>query len=163
KGLPFYDVALPGFKANMTDIQAALGVVQLKKLPQINRLRNRAAAWYDDCLKEMTEITPPVIRETNYSARHLYPILIATQLKERRDDVLLELKRRGIFPSVHFIPVHYHSFFKAYFEQHKQPLHLPVAEDLFAREISLPLFPELKKGDVSYVATSLKEILGKMK
>lgn len=152
KGLPFYDIVRPGFKANLTDIQAALGVVQVKKLPEITRLRNRAAQWYDESLAHVDGITLPKIKKTNLSARHLYPILLDPNLKTYRDEVITQLRQRGIYPSVHFIPVHFHTFFKEYF---KEKISLPVTEDLFHREISLPLFPELKKDDVRYVAEAL--------
>jgi dTDP-4-amino-4,6-dideoxygalactose transaminase len=153
KGLPFYDIVYPGYKANLTDIQAALGVVQVKKLPQIDELRNRAAGWYDEYLKDVDEITLPLIREYNHSARHLYPVLVSEKLKPSRDRIILGLRDQGIYPSVHFIPVHFHSFFKSYF---KDEIKLPVTEDLFYREISLPIFPELKEEDVKYVADALK-------
>lgn len=155
-GLPFYDIVYPGFKANLTDIQAALGVVQIKKLPRIDRFRNCVAAWYDECLADVEEITTPVIKDYNHSARHLYPILLNQKLKPHRDEVIIELRKKKIFPSVHFIPVHFHSFFKTYF---KDEIRLPVTEDLFYREISLPIFPELKKNDVKYVANTLKTII----
>lgn len=159
-GLPFYDIAYPGFKANMTDIHAALGVVQVQKLPEITRLRNRVAGWYDFYLADVTEITTPVIRKTNYSARHLYPILLNQQLKPARDEIIIEMRNRGICPSVHFIPVHFHSFFKAYLNEE---LKLPVTEDLFYREISLPIFPEMQEDDVKYVADELKGIIRRLR
>ncbi len=155
-GLPLYDIVYPGFKANMTDIQAALGVVQVKKLPVIDRLRNRAAAWYDEFLAGVDEITTPAIKEYNHSARHLYPVLLNPKLKRCRDEVILELRKKGICPSVHFIPVYFHSFFKAFF---KEEIKLPVTEDLFSREISLPIYPELRRSDVKYVADTLKMIV----
>ncbi len=159
-GLPFYDIVYPGFKANLTDIQAALGVVQVEKLPDIDRLRNRAAQWYDEALKDIEEIIRPEIRPYNHSARHLYPILLEPGLKSRRDDIIIGLREQGIFPSVHFIPVHFHSFFKSYF---KETISLPVTEDLFYREISLPLFPSLTEEDVHYVAEVLKKIIPAVK
>lgn len=155
-GLPFYDIVYPGFKANMTDIQAALGVVQVRKLPEITRLRNRVAEWYDFHLEDVEGIATPVIRDTNYSARHLYPLLLNPRLKASRDDIIIELRSRGICPSVHFIPVHFHSFFKTWL---KEEITLPVTEDLFYREISLPIFPGMKEDDVKYVAETLKEII----
>lgn len=155
-GLPFYDIVYPGFKANMTDIQAALGVVQVRKLPEITRLRNRVAEWYDFHLADVEGIATPVIRDTNYSARHLYPLLLDPRLKASRDDIIIELRGRGICPSVHFIPVHFHSFFKTWL---KEEITLPVTEDLFYREISLPIFPGMKEDDVKYVAETLKEII----
>jgi dTDP-4-amino-4,6-dideoxygalactose transaminase len=156
KGLPFYDIAYPGFKANLTDIQAALGVVQTGKLGRINRLRNQVADWYDRFLGDVEEITVPAIKEYNYSARHLYPILLNQKLKPYRDEIIIQLRKKGVYPSVHFIPVHFHSFFKGYL---KDPIHLPVTEDLFYREISLPIFPELKKSEARYVADVLKNAL----
>ena len=158
-GLPFYDIVYPGYKANLTDIQAALGVVQVKKLDRINRLRNRAADWYDLFLKDTAGVKTPVIREYNYSARHLYPILLEGKAIPHRDEIIAGLREKGIYPSVHFIPVHYHTFFKNYL---KEPVHAPVSEELFRREISLPIFPELKKSDVEYVAETLKHILERL-
>ncbi|MCP4155103.1 MAG: DegT/DnrJ/EryC1/StrS aminotransferase family protein [bacterium] len=155
-GLPFYDIQYPGFKANLTDIQAALGVVQIKKLPGIDELRNRAAEWYNEALKDIENVTLPVIRPYNHSARHLYPLLLNKDLKPYRDTIIVELRKRKIYPSVHFIPAHFHSYFKKYF---KKEIKLPVTEDLFYREISLPLFPGLNRDDVNYVCDSLKEII----
>ncbi len=155
-GLPFYDVVYPGFKANLSDIHAALGVVQIQKLDKITRLRREIAGWYDQYLSDIPEISLPVIREYNDSARHLYPILVDSRLKAFRDEIIIRLREKGVFPSVHFIPVHFLTFFKNYLTE---PPHLPVTEDLFYREISLPIFPELKKKDVKYVAETLKSII----
>lgn len=161
-GLPFYDIVYPGYKANLTDIQAALGVVQIQKLDRITRMRNEVALWYDEYLEEIEEISIPVIRDYNLSARHLYPVLLTPKATHWRNDVIIGLRERGIYPSVHFIPVHFHSYFKSILK-HREPLHLPVTEDLFAREISLPLYPGLKKNDVKYVANCLKEVLARLK
>jgi dTDP-4-amino-4,6-dideoxygalactose transaminase len=159
-GMPFYDVVYPGFKANLTDIQAALGVVQVKKLPEISHLRNHVAELYDRTLADIDEIGTPVIREHNYSARHLYPILLNERLRPFRDEMITKLREKGIYPSVHFIPVHFHSFFKVYI---KEEVELPVTEDLFYREISLPIYPELTEEDVAYTADTLKMIISKLK
>jgi dTDP-4-amino-4,6-dideoxygalactose transaminase len=158
-GLPFYDVEVPGFKANLTDIQAALGVVQIKKLDEINGLRNQVAEWYDEALKDIEELTLPLIRPYNYSARHLYPVLLHPRLKDSRDEIILKLRDKGIYPSVHFIPVHFHTFYKKLYPEAPKA---PVTEDLFSREISLPIFPGLGEKDVTYVSDGLKEILGEM-
>jgi dTDP-4-amino-4,6-dideoxygalactose transaminase len=73
-----------------------------------------------------------------------------------RDEVLRRLIKKRIFPSMHFIPIHHHSFFRRYYGQ---ALTLPVAEDLAAREISLPIYPDLKKEDVIYIAATLKTVI----
>ncbi|MGE5341929.1 MAG: DegT/DnrJ/EryC1/StrS family aminotransferase [Candidatus Omnitrophota bacterium] len=162
-GLPLYDIVYPGYKANLTDIQAALGVVQIQKLDRITRLRNQAARWYDAFLKT-DRLQTPVIRDHNYSARHLYPILLSPELKPFRDDMILQLRKKRIYPSIHFIPVHFHSFFNGFFKEqlNASPLHLPVTEDLFYREISLPLFPDLTKDDVKVVSDALKGIIDRL-
>jgi len=160
KGLPFYDIIYPGYKANLTDIQAALGVVQVKKINRITQLRNRIAEHYDTLLDSTDGIQIPIIHNYNYSARHLYPILLIDKFISHRDEIIVQLRYEGIYPSVHFIPVHFHTFFKNYL---KDSIHLPVTEELFHREISLPLFPGLKKSEVKYVAETLKKILNKFK
>lgn len=154
-GLPFYDVEIPGFKANLTDIQAALGVIQIRKLDEITRLRNRVAQWYDEELATIDELIIPVIRPYNVSARHLYPVLLTPHLKTFRDTVILGLRERGIYPSVHFIPVYQHSFYQKRYNERPA---LPVTDDLFYREISLPIFPGLTLKDVKYIGNALKEI-----
>lgn len=159
--MPFYDIVCPGYKANLTDLQAALGVVQIKKLARITELRNQLANWYDESLRNIDGITIPVIHGHNRSARHLYPILVSPDLKPHRDDIIMGLREKKIFPSVHFIPVHFHSYFKEYYWEHlKEKIVLPVTEDLFYREISLPLFPGMEKEDVRCVSEALKEIIG---
>jgi len=161
-GLPFYDIVCPGYKANLTDIQSALGVVQLSKLDRITFLRNRVAGWYDEFLGDAEELVLPIIKKENYSARHLYPVLLSPTLKPFRDEIIIELRKKKVYPSVHFIPVHFHSFFKEYLEP-KEKIDLPITEDLFHREISLPIFPGLKKDEVKFVANSLKTIITKLK
>lgn len=156
-GMPFYDIVCPGYKANLTDIQAALGVIQMKKLDDITRLRNTVAEWYDHELSGIDKIICPNVKLYNYSARHLYPILLSPDLKEKRDWVISTLRESKIYPSVHFIPVHFHSYFKEYFKDNYPSL--PVTEDLFYREISLPIFPELTQDDVKYVGGALREAL----
>jgi len=158
-GLPFYDIVYPGLKANLTDIQAALGVVQMGKLDRINRLRSQVAAWYDEFLEDVAELHLPAVEPYNVSAWHLYPVLLAHHLEARRDGIIIGLREKGIYPSVHFIPVHFHTYFKNHI---KTPVHLPVTEALFRREISLPLFPAMKKNDARYVADSLRDIIAKI-
>jgi dTDP-4-amino-4,6-dideoxygalactose transaminase len=158
-GLPFYDILYPGLKANMTDILAALGMVQMGKIEQITRLRRQAAAWYDGGLSGLfrsDELVLPKMRAYNDSARHLYPVLLGERFIAQRDDVILGLREQHIYPSVHFIPVHFHTFYKSNFEV---PNHLAVTEQLFYREISLPLFPEIKETDVARVVETLRKLI----
>ena len=154
-GLPFYDIELPGFKNNLTDMQAALGVVQMKKINFITKQRNLIAEMYNELLKDVTEIEIPEIKKYNYSARHLYPILLKPVVKQLRDKLILKLRENNIFPSVHFIPVHFFSYFKKYYSKDETD-DLKIAEDLFYREISLPIFPEITKEEVKRVTKTIK-------
>jgi dTDP-4-amino-4,6-dideoxygalactose transaminase len=155
--LPFYDIIRPGYKYNLSDLQAALGVAQIRKLSKITELRNQACEWYDYYLADVEEIQIPQIQKFNFSARHLYPILISKRLKSLRDDVIIGLRDHNIFPSVHFIPIHFHTYFSQNLDLDN--LKLPVTEDNFFREISLPLFPELREEEVKYIAKTLKQII----
>lgn len=161
-GLPFYDIVFPGYKANLTDIQAALGVIQMEKLERITELRNRVASWYNHYFKDVEEISTPFIKEYNKSARHLYPILISPSLRHRRDDFIVDMRSKNIYPSVHFIPVHFHSFYKNFVNLDGK-IHLPVTEDLFSREISLPIFPGIKKSEVKYIVDVIKDSIIKFR
>lgn len=161
-GLPFYDIVCPGYKANLTDIQAALGVIQLKKLNGINQRRKEVAHWYTQELSGMEEISTLTIKRYNISSHHLYPVLLKRGLKSRREAIIIGLREKNIYPSVHFIPVHFHSFFKEYFKEKLLP-DLSVAEDLFSREISLPIYPGLTPGDIRQVTSTLKDLIDSMK
>ncbi len=152
-GLPFYDVAFPGYKANLNDIAAALGRVQLGKLDRITALREAAAQAYDRELSDLPQLQTPLILPHNQPSRHLYPLLLAPGQASRRDDLIRHLRADGIYPSVHFIPIHRHSFFK------KTGLDmpcLPVCDDLFSREISLPLYPGLRPDQLETVCRSVR-------
>ncbi len=156
-GQPHYDIAVDGYKANMSDILAALGRVQLAKLTRILGLRRRIAAWYDRELSGIGEIRLPHPRPGNDPAWHLYPILLHPRLRTRRDDVIAGLRRRGVVSSMHFIPVHQHSFFRRYYGSAGP--RLPVCEELAEREISLPIYPGMRRGEVIRVAAALRETL----
>lgn len=161
-GLPFYDVEYSGFKNNLTDIQAAMGIAQMRKIDYITKRRNEIAEKYDKLLSDVSEIQTPFIKPNNYSARHLYPILVNPDLKTKRDEIIIELRKKNIFPSVHFVPVHLFSFYKEYFKSDELS-DLKISENVFSREISLPIFPELKDEEIKRVVESLKTILLKVK
>jgi len=162
-GLPFYDVIYPGFKYNMSDVLAAIGVAQIKKLNKILELRNTAAEIYNNYLKNIEEIQIPIIKNYNFSSRHLYPILINDNLKDKRDEIIIELKKRGISTSVHFIPVHKLTYFKNYFKENNIKNELPLTEYIFSKEISLPIFPEINENQIKYIVNNLKMIISELK
>jgi perosamine synthetase len=159
-GMLFYDVAFPGFKANMSDVLAAIGVAQLNKFSEILKKRKQIAAWYDYYLQDIAEVELPFIKPECASSRHLYPMLLRKEIASWRNEIIDSLKSKGIFPSVHFIPVYQFSFFR---QLSPVEIHLPNTDDLFLREISLPIYPDLTQDDIHYIAVNLKKIIAKKK
>src|SRR6266571_5127197 len=108
-----YDVVLPGFKYNMPDIQAAMGLAQLRRLEKMQRRREAIVAQYDEALGELEELDRPVERDNIESAWHIYLLrLRLDRLRINRDAFIEALRARKIGTSVHFIPVHEHSYYR---------------------------------------------------
>ena len=153
-----YDIVAPGFKYNMTDLQAALGIHQLKKLDQFIKTREKYAQMYDMAFTDTPEITLPYVGSNIKHARNLYTILIDTKkLSIDRNEIVDKLKEANIGVSVYYIPLYVFSYFKNNFGLKKADF--PVAESIYARMMSLPMYPGMKKEDVNYVAVTLKDII----
>ncbi len=151
KGSVFYDVIYPGYKYNMSDLNAAVGVAQLRKITKLTALRRQAAQYYQTLLKEVAEIQLLQIKPENECCWHLFPVLVPP---EKRDALLVYLRENEIQTSVHFKPVHLFSFYQQYFSE---SISLPVAEMLFKREVSLPLFPSISEAQIKKVVRYLKK------
>jgi dTDP-4-amino-4,6-dideoxygalactose transaminase len=151
-----YDVLYPGFKYNMTDIAAAIGLHQLKKLDGFLERRARIAALYNDAFAKFPELTTPASRSNVTHAWHLYPIQLRSA-KCSRDTMIEELKNRNIGTSVHFIPIHYHSWYKEHLG-YKQGDY-PVAERIFEGILSLPMNTAMSDSDAQDVIQAIEEIL----
>ncbi|MDR1546300.1 MAG: DegT/DnrJ/EryC1/StrS aminotransferase family protein [Deltaproteobacteria bacterium] len=138
-----YDVAELGFKCNFTDLQAALGLVQLRKLDDFLAARTARAAVWLKALAPMARrglVELPTQRPDCRSSWHLFPLrLNLKHLKIERDDFIEALKALNIGTSVMFIPIHYHSYYQKTLGY--QQGDFPIAEDFFRREVSLPLSP----------------------
>ena len=151
-----YDVIDAGFKYNMTDLASALGLHQLKKLDSFIARRTQLAQLYNETLAGVAELKLPTVSPDVRSAWHLYPVQI-TSSSPTRNDFMDELRRRNIGCSVHFIPLHLTSFYQRTFAYRQGQF--PVAEQVFKRIVSLPLFPRMKDNDVLRVAGEVREIL----
>jgi dTDP-4-amino-4,6-dideoxygalactose transaminase len=159
-GSAFYEVTAPGFNYRTTDIQAAIGRGQLSRLPESNARRAELALRYTERMSGIEELQTPVTRPEVESSWHLYAIRLRLEkLDIERDAFAAELKQRGIGTSVHFIPIHYHAFYREGFGFHKGDF--PVAEDAYDRLISLPLFPRMSDVDVDRVVGAIQEIVAK--
>jgi dTDP-4-amino-4,6-dideoxygalactose transaminase len=153
-----YDVAYPGFKYNLTDINAALGLVQLRRLPAMQAARRRIVAGYQRALGDLEEVQLPTSRPDVEHAWHLFVVRVRPErLRIGRDEVIRELNAAGIGTSVHFIPLHEHSFYRAHLGAAASEV--PVAAREWQRAISLPLYPGLSDADVARIADTLRAIV----
>jgi dTDP-4-amino-4,6-dideoxygalactose transaminase len=158
EGSWFYEVVLPGFKCNMTDIQASLGLQQLKKLPQFQRRRREVVGRYQAAFGDRPELQIPTERPDVESAWHIYPLrLNLDALSIGRGQFIDEMKRRNIGTSVHFIPVHLHPYYRDKYRY--APTDFPMAHSNYERLVSLPLHPKLEDTDVEDVVEAVLNIV----
>jgi dTDP-4-amino-4,6-dideoxygalactose transaminase len=154
----FYEVVLPGFKCNMTDLQAALGLGQLGKLPGFQERRREIVERYTHALAEVPAVETPAERPGAESAWHLYVIrLDLDRLAIDRDRFIAELASRNIGASVHFIPVHLQPYYRDRYEF--APEDFPVTFDAYRRIVSLPLHPGLEDRDVDDVIEAVADVV----
>jgi dTDP-4-amino-4,6-dideoxygalactose transaminase len=152
-----YDVVEPGYKYNMTDIAASLGLHQLAKLEEATAVRERYARRYDDAFAGLPQIETLATLPDRRNALHLYPILLRLdRLSIPRDRFIVELQERKIGTSVHFIPVHLHPLYRERFGYAAGDF--PVAEAAFERILSLPLYPRMTPDDVTDVIEAVRDV-----
>jgi dTDP-4-amino-4,6-dideoxygalactose transaminase len=155
-----YDVVAAGFKYNMTDIQGALGLQQLRRLPDFQSRRAAIARRYDRAFQHVEELELPARRANIEHAWHLYVIrLRLDRLNIDRARFIEELKAQKIGTSVHFIPVHMHTYYKEKYGF--KPEDYPVALQAYQRMISLPLYPRMTDADVDDVVEAVTEIVNR--
>jgi dTDP-4-amino-4,6-dideoxygalactose transaminase len=154
-----YDVAEPGLKANMTDLQAAIGLAQLAVLPRWQERRTQLAAHYDAALADVPGLGLPPRPADGRHAWHLYQVRVRAACGIPRDAVIDALTRRGIGTSVHFIPVHQLSGYRRILGP-KECRSVPVTDQVAEEVLSLPMYPALADADVTRVAEALREVIG---
>jgi len=159
KGSPQYEILLPGLKYNMLDIQAAIGIHQLRKLDGFIEKRENFAKRYDNILKEIPEIiTPGRVTYDCRHAWHLYIIKLRLEaLRITRDEFIEELKKENIGTGIHFTAIHLHPFYANKFGFKRGDF--PNAEYASDRIISLPLYPKMKDEDIDDVIEAIKKIV----
>jgi dTDP-4-amino-4,6-dideoxygalactose transaminase len=154
----FYNVDEAGFKYNMTDIQAAMGLVQLRKLAAFQRRRRAIVAAYSQAFEGIDALETPVERPEVEHAWHLYVLRLRLgALRIGRDQFIDELTARNIGTSVHFIPLHLHSYYRQKYGY--LPEQFPVAYGNYQRMLSLPLHPLLSDGDVGDVIGAVLDVV----
>lgn len=154
----YYEVVAAGYKDNMTDIQAALGIHQLQRLDGFIATRQRYARLYDEAFGSLPEVQTPIVRPGRTHIYHLYPIRLALErLTIDRAQFIDKLRALNIGCSVHFVPVHLHPFYRDTFGYRRGDL--PVAEGIYDRLVSLPLFPRMTEQDVQHVADAVSAVV----
>jgi dTDP-4-amino-4,6-dideoxygalactose transaminase len=153
----FYQVEEPGFKYNMTDVQAAMGLAQLRKLERFQQRRREIVALYNAAFGSLDALETPVERPEVEHAWHLYVLRLRLgALRIGRDRFIEELTARNIGTSVHFIPIHLHPYYRQKYQY--LPDHFPVAYGAYQRMLSLPLHPALSDADVSDVVEAVLDV-----
>jgi dTDP-4-amino-4,6-dideoxygalactose transaminase len=158
RGNWFYEVVACGFKYNLSDIQSALGIHQLRKQEGFVKIRARYAGLYSAAFADVPEIESPPDHESCRHSWHLYALrLNLEKLKIDRDEFIRALRARNIGASVHFIPIPLHPYFESFANStHNQ---CPRALELYPRLVSLPLYPAMAEEQVRYVAATVKDLV----
>jgi dTDP-4-amino-4,6-dideoxygalactose transaminase len=154
-----YDVAEPGLKANLTDVQAAIGRAQLACLPAWQRRRAELAAAYDVALAGMPGLALPQRPAHGRHAWHLYQVRVTATSAVPRDQVIQSLAQQGIGTSVHFIPVHQLSAYRRILGP-DECRSVPVTDQVAGELLSLPMYPGLSEAEIERVAHALLAITG---
>jgi len=158
KGSWRYEICELGYKYNLSDIQAAIGLVQLRKFEAMQERRRRLVEAYHEGLAGIPDLILPEERPGTRHAWHLYIIRLGGERPpNQRDDLIEELKDAGIGVSVHFIPLHLHRYYQQAFSY--GPGDFPEAERQYRSAISLPLYPTLKLEEVAHICSILRRQL----
>jgi dTDP-4-amino-4,6-dideoxygalactose transaminase len=158
-GTPGYDIMLPGFKYNMMDIQAALGIHQLPRLDGFIRRRTEIAEFYNRELADVVELALPTLAP--YDQRHAWhiytPLVRIEKLTIDRDQFMAELKAHNIGSGLHYKAIHHHAWYREHLPV--PPESLPNADYASDRILSLPLFPKMTDEDAADVVAAVKEVI----
>lgn len=152
-----YRIVAPGYKYNLTDIAAAIGIHQLARAEEMRRQREQIALFYLKSMAELEELELPPVDENRLHSWHLFPVrLVQKVLSIKRNDFIEELKKRNVGCSVHWRPLHLHPFYSSQYGW--QAKHLPNATQLWSRIVSLPIFSAMTIGEMEHVTNVVKDI-----
>jgi UDP-4-amino-4,6-dideoxy-N-acetyl-beta-L-altrosamine transaminase len=159
----YYEVVAPGFKYNMPDIAAAIGIQQLKKVEKFCEKRAQIAYLYHNEFKNLPELDiPDIPMDSDQHSWHLYIIkLKLDQLNISRNEFINQMKSQGIGTSVHFIPIHIQPYYRDRYNFKEDDF--PVSYNLFKRVVSLPIYPKMTGENVRQVVRAIKNIIVKNK
>lgn len=153
----FYEVIAPGFKYNMTDIAACVGIHQLKKVQEFHEKRARIAEAYNEGLNGLPLKLPCKPLDGDLHSWHLYVIQITAELDINRDEFIQQMFSRGVGCSVHYIPLHLQPYWRE--KYNLTPDMFPKSQDVYERCLSLPIYPKMNLDDVERVLVTLREVM----
>lgn len=157
EGSWYYEVIAPGYKYNMTDIQASLGIAQLKKIEKLYGMRIAIAEKYNEAFSKCEFVSIPFLKSDRETSWHLYALTLhLDKLKISRSEFINLMKERGIICSVHFIPLYKHPFYRDTFQLNKKDF--PISEKMYSGQVSLPIWPGMTEKQIVYVASSVQTI-----
>ncbi|MDX2222538.1 MAG: DegT/DnrJ/EryC1/StrS family aminotransferase [Rhodospirillaceae bacterium] len=154
----YYEIVAPGFKYNMPDIAAALGIHQLRRLDGFHVKRQAMAERFFDALAGLPLILPAKPRPGDKHAWHLFIVRLTDQARVGRDEFIKQMSARGIGTGVHFIPLHRHPYWRDTYKL--SPQQFPHADAAFAGTVSLPLYTRMTAADEARVFDAVHAILG---
>ena len=153
-----YDMTDLGYNYRLADIQCALGLSQLRKLPQWVERRQAIAAQYDEAFRDLPGMSRPALSSRVQHAYHLYVILLdLARLAADRQEIYLALRDAGLGVNVHYPPLHLHSFYQRTF--HTKPGDCPQAEQAYERLLTLPLYPAMSPEEVNQVIDTVRVVI----
>ncbi len=153
----YYEVVAPGFKYNMTDLAASLGIHQLRKITRFQRKRSEMAARYDHAFADLPLTLPAKAPAGDLHSWHLYVVRLSDNAPIRRDEFIQALSAEGIGTSVHFIPLHFQPFWRDRYRL--SPEQFPQATRVYESTVSLPLYTRMTDGDQSRVIRTVRSLL----
>jgi perosamine synthetase len=157
EGSWYYEVISPGYKYNLTDVAAALGIEQLKKSDRFWQARKAIAAEYDKAFADLPQVQTPAHRKNVQHAWHLYVLkLNPSALTIDRNQFVEALRERQIGASVHFIPLHMHPYYRDQMGYRKEDF--PVATSVFETILSIPIYPKMSPDQVTRVIEAVRDI-----
>ena len=154
-----YDVIAPGYKYNMPDINAAIGLAQLERANEFRDGRQRCADFYDKALKMINCLDLPVcLGEREAHSWHLYPVVINEKSSVTRNDLIEKLGKLGVGTSVHYKPLHRMTYYRDLY--HLEPKDFPNSERIWRGTVSLPIYFGINELELEYVSECLEKLLG---
>lgn len=155
----FYEIVAPGFKYNMPDIAAAIGIHQLKRLPTFHSKRNYMADLYNRAFADLPLVLPALPESGSTHAWHLYPVRIRPEAGVTRDEFIQKMADEGIGCSVHFIPLHLQPYWRETYSL--TPEMFPASHAAYEMEVSLPLYTKMTDSDHQRVINAVKKVLSR--